>query len=147
MATSITSVLDDDSFVESDYGSDFSIGEEGIVNQLLDNLGGKCALPSKTTGPASSPPQFVIPGGNDAQALDNQSIISNPPTREPEKGFKYQQNVSGLRNNSAGVRFGTINGMERSGDSTTRSTAREPRLASLGSIHYPDREFSFSWAY
>ncbi|KAI1775538.1 exonuclease V [Hypoxylon cercidicola] len=52
---SVAPILDRHGSGESDYGSDFSVGEEDIVNQLLQDLGSKTASPTHPTSTASSP--------------------------------------------------------------------------------------------
>ncbi|XXG99509.1 hypothetical protein Hte_005848 [Hypoxylon texense] len=59
MASTVAPILDRHSSGESDYGSDFSVGEEDIVNQLLEGLGSKTASPTIPTSTTSSPTQSL----------------------------------------------------------------------------------------
>ncbi|KAI1463070.1 exonuclease V [Daldinia caldariorum] len=61
MASSSTPTLngDGDNDGESDYGSDFSIGEESIVNKLLEDIGNNTSILSSLTTTAPNYRQFV----------------------------------------------------------------------------------------
>ncbi|KAH9994592.1 exonuclease V [Xylariaceae sp. FL0662B] len=70
MATSLVSISDGDSTRESDYGSDFSVGEENIVNRLLENL----KATTTTTTPTAVTTATTTPTGS---VLDpTQSVLS-----------------------------------------------------------------------
>ncbi|KAI1208498.1 exonuclease V [Annulohypoxylon truncatum] len=83
MATSVApmSVLDGNNLDESDYGSDFSVGEEVIVNQLLEDIRNKSASPSESASTFSSPPQSASPRHTVAKAPGNLSVLSSSPGR------------------------------------------------------------------
>ncbi|KAI0161946.1 exonuclease V [Hypoxylon sp. FL1284] len=84
---------------ESDYGSDFSVGEEDIVNQLLEDLRSKTSSPTHLTSTASSPvlppdleyrrhaPESLLPVPRKAGA----AIWSNTPSLPlvPLRGVQY----------------------------------------------------------
>ncbi|KAK6957223.1 hypothetical protein Daesc_000005 [Daldinia eschscholtzii] len=73
MASSAAPTLDGDGDGdgdgESDYGSDFSIEEENIVNKLLEDLGNKNPLLSNHTTTAPNPTHLVSPVASPASTI------------------------------------------------------------------------------
>ncbi|KAI1764483.1 exonuclease V [Hypoxylon sp. FL1150] len=61
---------------ESDYGSDFSVGEEDIVNQLLEDLGSRTTSPTNPTS-TTSPPIL---------SLESQDLRHAPNVRSHSEG-------------------------------------------------------------
>ncbi|OTA95359.1 hypothetical protein M434DRAFT_215698 [Hypoxylon sp. CO27-5] len=141
MATSIALMLDSHSSSESDYGSDFSIEEEGIVNQLLENLRNNNTTPPNNpanTASSWSPAQIALHADTNAKIADEQSILL------PSYEVGDQHRVAGLpvQPEDAGkTKTPAINRGEYSSDSNTRPTthALPPMLS--GGVQYPDRTF------
>ncbi|KAI1410358.1 exonuclease V [Hypoxylon sp. FL1857] len=113
MATSVSSVLDGNRSVESDYGSDFSIEEEDIVNQLLEDLSNN-----------KTPSNNLNGTDTDAETVD-------------------ELPVAGLRSLSDNVPSGKIkappiNQGRYIRDSIARPTIHAPSSMPLDSVQYPD---------
>ncbi|KAI8956845.1 exonuclease V [Daldinia sp. FL1419] len=70
----------------SDYGSDFSIGEEDIVNKLLEDIGSNVSHISSATCTVPDSAQIVSPivspVSSIATTVSSPSILSAPPVRE-----------------------------------------------------------------
>ncbi|OTB00572.1 hypothetical protein M426DRAFT_235324 [Hypoxylon sp. CI-4A] len=139
MASPVVPILDGDFSDESDYGSDFSIGEEGIVNQLLQELGDTTKLPSKPTSPDSSSDHFA--------SLVTIDVLDSLP--QPLSSAAKEQQLHELHSPSRSEhvqpdkrKTSPTNNGQYSSDSITKSAACEPSSAPLGDVRYPDREFS-----
>ncbi|KAI1382707.1 exonuclease V [Hypoxylon trugodes] len=137
MATFISPILGRDGSPESDYGSDFSLGEEGIVNQLLEDLGNSTASPSQSTSTDTSYTQFVLPADvatKVASGLSNPSLFfgkehrhrvldsHSPPENAPQREVKTSAS----------------NRTEYHDDPTTHPTALAQPSAALDDVQYPD---------
>ncbi|KAI0831030.1 exonuclease V [Hypoxylon sp. FL0890] len=138
MATSVASMLDSHNSPESDYGSDFSIEEEGIVNQLLEDLRSNATSLNNPTSAASSPAHSTLPAYIDAKVPDELSISL------PFFGKGDQYHVAGLRShleNALPNTLVTAPAVKRgrhSSDSADRSTIRAPAFTPFGGVQYPD---------
>ncbi|KAI1086404.1 exonuclease V [Rostrohypoxylon terebratum] len=77
MATSITSVpiLGESDLDGSDYGSDFSVGEEVIVNKLLQDIRNKASSPSETTSAFPSSVQSNSPTDTNVKFPVNPHVL------------------------------------------------------------------------
>ncbi|KAI2602156.1 exonuclease V [Hypoxylon sp. NC1633] len=142
MASSIATILDHDSFGDSDYGSEFSAGEEDIVNQLLENIGNNTASPSQPYSTTSSPPPVALPFQANAKLAGNLPITSRPLDQ------KDQHHVPGFRTRSESASPNETN------DSPThcaqprnKPISRAPSsMPPWGSVQYPDLSRALSRA-
>ncbi|KAI1455923.1 exonuclease V [Annulohypoxylon moriforme] len=82
MATSVAPVLSGNGRDDSDYGSDFSLGEEVIVNQLLEDIKNKTIPSSESTSLLSSPARIASPINTDAKIAGSSFTLSPPPELE-----------------------------------------------------------------
>ncbi|KAI1134447.1 exonuclease V [Hypoxylon sp. FL0543] len=125
------------SSAESDYGSDFSIEEESIVNQLLEDLGNNTVSLKDTISIASGSAQITLPVGTDVKVANELSTS----LLFFEKGD--QRHGAGLRVTSENVVPGNIEahavGRGQHGrHSIPPSTMRAPSSIQMGGIQYPD---------
>ncbi|KAI0379253.1 exonuclease V [Hypomontagnella monticulosa] len=135
MAT-VAPIPDGDSFVESDYGSDFSVGEEDIVSRLLEDISTNSSS-SRNTSVAPSFARSALQADTDATTPRNSSIRS-PPHKQID------------RNHGPSLRNSPYNALPREGkkpssgqgryndDSTIPSTSWEPSSTPGVDVRYPD---------
>ncbi|KAI0892747.1 exonuclease V [Annulohypoxylon nitens] len=143
MATSIASVpvLGETHLYESDYGSDFSVGEEVIVNKLLQDIRNKASSPSETTSTFPSPVRSTSPTDTiDTNVKVAQSLpVLLPPELESQKHELDQRHremgtLSNKANPSPGSR------RKYNDDSNHISSAITSSLQHFSSddVQYPD---------
>ncbi|KAI1652955.1 exonuclease V [Daldinia decipiens] len=141
MAPPAAATLDDGG--ESDYGSDFSIGEEDIVNKLLEDLGNNTSSLSNTTTTAHDYTQFVSPvvspvasptSTTTTTTITTASSLSIPPV-PLAKDDKYRASSLCTRPN------GTLPTKIEQSTAAHESLNSNPRVTSplpLGGVQYPD---------
>ncbi|KAI0128067.1 exonuclease V [Hypoxylon sp. NC0597] len=137
MTTSVAPMLGSHSSGESDYGSDFSIEEEGIVNQLLENLGNNATPPNNLANTASSwsPTQIALPADTDAKIAD-EPYISLPAFEQG--GRRRVAGLSGHPEDASKTKTRVIKREEYSSNSTTRPTTHALPYMPSGGVQYPD---------
>ncbi|KAI0888543.1 exonuclease V [Annulohypoxylon maeteangense] len=137
MATSVAPMMGGNGPDESDYGSDFSIGEEVIVNRLLEDIRNKSGSPSESTSSFSSPTQFTLPIDTDAKASGTLSTLLPPPKLENLHFGSGQRNYSTgtlPRKSSASAN----NRRQYSDESNTRSNTNHSNDANASTpLHIP----------
>ncbi|KAI1083380.1 exonuclease V [Whalleya microplaca] len=137
IATSFASIPDGDSLTESDYGSDFSIGEEHIVNRLLEDLTTNTPAPSVPKASSlSDTAQSVLAVDLDTAIAASLFAPSSPitggqchasnPRRPPEA------TLSGNSKRPTGM------GGPCANDNTSSLSTPSPRSMSTDGVRYPD---------
>ncbi|KAI1801093.1 exonuclease V [Daldinia bambusicola] len=137
MASSSTPTLDGDgdSDGESDYGSDFSIGEENIVNKLLEDIGSKTSTLSSLTTTAPCSRQFVssIASPTDSIATTTSSW-SIPPASLQHDNKHHASDLHALSENVPPAKVQEPGAGQELRNCIPYVTPSLP----LGSIQYPD---------
>ncbi|KAI1098735.1 exonuclease V [Jackrogersella minutella] len=145
MATSIAPILHGDSSDESDYGSDFSLEEEGIVNQLLDSIGTKTTSSSELASTSSSPSQFALPTDTNIKSDNNSSTIPSLERQNVLYGLGlHSHSENTLPNKAKGTASGSRE--QYGGNYAARRAVRAPSPIPLDGIQYPDLSYALSGA-
>ncbi|KAI0109729.1 exonuclease V [Daldinia grandis] len=137
MAPSVAPTLDDDG--ESDYGSDFSIGEEDIVNKLLTDLGNNTPLLNNSTSTAPNSAQLGSPvvspiASPTSTTATTASSLSIPPASLIRDDKHHASNLCTHPNGALPSRIEEPTTAHESLNSTLYVTSSLP----LGSVQYPD---------
>ncbi|KAI2620778.1 exonuclease V [Hypomontagnella submonticulosa] len=135
MAT-VASIPDGNSFVESDYGSDFSVGEEDIVSRLLEDISTN-STSSKTASAAPSLAQSAPPAETEVRAPHNASIRSSQPRKQEDRNHEPSLR-SPYNTRSREVKSPISNRGRYGDDSTAHSAPRPPSSTPWGDVRYPD---------
>ncbi|KAI2465037.1 exonuclease V [Annulohypoxylon bovei var. microspora] len=140
MARSVPPIMDGDSSDESNYGSDFSTGEEVIVNQLLEGLRNKTTSPSESASTVSSSIQVASSIDTNAKVAGSLSVLLPAPKLESQHHGPGQR---GQRGRSKDTLLGkadasTNNHGQDRNNSTAQSNARAPLRIPIDDVQYPD---------